>query len=98
MNSKAIQILYDEHDIILRAMEIIESLLELKDLYSQSETLLWFITFFREYGNLYHHHKEEDIFFSVLEKKNQILAESIIQALKEHHEMFRDDLSRAQSA
>lgn len=98
MKSQALQMLYDEHDIILKAIEQVHTLLELENLSSQAESLLWFVTFFREYGDSYHHHKEEDILFSLIEKKDLMMAEGMIKALTEHHEMFREDLQNIQDA
>jgi len=92
MNSQAIQILYDEHAVILEAIDQVRILLEAEDLSAQSETLQWFITFFSQYGDTFHHHKEEDLLFSVLARKNEMLAGGIVQALCEHHEMFRENL------
>lgn len=98
MYSRALQVLYDEHDIILKAIERVETLLEQEVSSSHAETLQWFITFFREYGDLYHHHKEEDILFALLSQNNPMLGESLIQALREHHEMFRENLRDAENA
>jgi hemerythrin-like domain-containing protein len=98
MKSQAIQMLYDEHDVILKAIGQMNNILESEDLSSQAESLLWFVNFFREYGDLYHHHKEEDILFSLFEQKDLMMAEAIISALTEHHDMFREDLRSAQNA
>jgi len=96
MHSQAIKMLFDEHDIILDAIERVETLLEREDLSAQSETLTWFITFFREYGDGYHHHKEEDILFSLLSEKDPMLATGIVDELAEHHELFRNSLRQLQ--
>lgn len=97
MHSKAITTLYDEHDVILDAIAMAEELLDTDDFSTNSDSLLWFISFFREYGDSFHHQKEEDILFSLLEEKNPVLAD-IIQALTEHHQIFREDLSSAERA
>ena len=98
MRSPGIQMLIHEHDVILKAIEQVSHIFESQDLSSNAESLRWFLKFFREYGDLYHHRKEEDILFSLIEKKDQMLAMGIIKALTEHHEMFREDLRRAQDA
>lgn len=90
--------LVDEHDVILKAIEQMDAILELEDLSTQADSLLWFIKFFREYGDLYHHHKEEEILFSLIGQKDSMMAEGIISSLTEHHEMFREDLRNAQEA
>ena len=98
MNSQAIQMLYDEHEIILKAIANVNTIFESEDLSTQADSLLWFIEFFRVYGDLYHHHKEEDLLFSLIEQKDSMLAEGIISSLTEHHEIFREDLQSAQNA
>lgn len=98
MRSPGIQMLIHEHDVILKAIEQVNHILKSQDLSSNSESLLWFLKFFREYGDLYHHRKEEDVLFYLIEKKDQMLAMGIVKALTEHHEMFREDLRKAQNA
>ncbi len=98
MQSQAIQMLVDEHDVIRKAIEQVNTILQSADLSLQADSLLWFINFFREYGDLYHHHKEEEILFPLIEQKDSMMAEGIIRALTEHHEMFREDLTQAQNA
>jgi hemerythrin-like domain-containing protein len=98
VRSPGIQMLIHEHDVILKAIERVNDIFKSQDLSSNSESLVWFLEFFREYGDLYHHRKEEDILFSLIEKKDQMLATGIIKALTEHHEIFREDLGRAQNA
>ena len=98
MRSPGIQMLIHEHDVILKAIEHVNDILKSQEPSSNSESLVWFLKFFREYGDLYHHRKEEDILFSLVGKKDQMLAIGIIKALTEHHEMFREDLRGAQDA
>jgi len=98
MQSDAIQMLVDEHEVILKAIEQVTTILESEDLSIQADSLSWFVKFFREYGDLYHHHKEEDILFSLIEQKDSMMADGIINSLTEHHEMFREDLHHTQDA
>ena len=90
--------LIHEHDVILKAIERVNDIFKSQHLSSNAESLTWFLKFFREYGDLYHHRKEEDILFSLIEKKDLMLAIGIIKALTEHHEIFREDLGKAQNA
>lgn len=98
MHSQSIQVLYDEHDVILKAIEQVETLLQSDNLITHQESLFWFISFFRQYGDAYHHLKEEEILFSLLGKKNEMLAENILTALGDHHNMFREYLQEIESA
>lgn len=98
MHSRALQMLYDEHEVILQAADRVEALLTLKDISKEVKTLQDLVTFFRQYGDLYHHHKEEDILFSLLMQKNERLATGILSALTEHHELFREVLKKTEQA
>jgi len=98
MQSQAIQMLVDEHDVILNAIKQMNTVLQSEDLSTQADSLSWFIKFFQEYGDLYHHHKEEDILFSLIEQKDSMMAEGIISSLAQHHQMFKEDLQQAQNA
>ncbi|RMH81118.1 MAG: hypothetical protein D6681_18380, partial [Calditrichaeota bacterium] len=62
------------------------------------EELRRLIDFFRQYGDMYHHRKEEDILFSVLAEAHPMLGESLVAALEEHHQMFRETLTAAETA
>lgn len=98
MHSQALRMLYDEHDVILEALEQVKTILESPTLPLRGEALRWYLDFFQQYGDLYHHHKEEEILFSLLGQKDLLLAGSMVQALTEHHQMFREDLRQARQA
>ena len=98
MHSPAMQILYDEHDVILKAIEQLEAVLKEENLSAHGEALQGFIDFFREYGDAYHHQKEEDTLFALLSNINQMLGKTLVQALIDHHEMFRENLKEAREA
>lgn len=98
MHSKAMQLLYDEHDVILRAAERLQALLRTEDLTAQPARLEALLDFFRDYADGYHHRKEEDTLFAVLSNANPMLGSSIVEALTEHHQMFRDMLKEARAA
>lgn len=89
--------LYDEHEVILQRIQAFQQLLEAEKLATEKEGLSWYVNFFRNYGDKYHHQKEEDILFSLLKERYPGLA-SITEALEEHHEMFRDSLKEAEAA
>ncbi|MBC8266681.1 MAG: hemerythrin domain-containing protein [Flavobacteriales bacterium] len=89
------KILYDEHEVIISAVEMIES----------SESLLnddpekWkvfckkMIYFFRNYADKYHHHKEEQLLFPKISQENEVMGMNIIAEMLENHNDFRDYLS-----
>lgn len=96
MHSQAIQLLFNEHEIILDGIENVQALLE-EDPASKKDDLKWYVKFFREYGDQFHHQKEEGQFFQLLSEKNPMV-QGIIQELEDHHEMFRDALKEIESA
>ncbi len=89
--------LYDEHEVILQRIQALQQLLETENLSVEKEELSRHLNFFRNYGDKYHHQKEEDILFSLLQERYPGLA-AITEALEEHHEMFRDALKEAEAA
>ena len=92
MISRALQMLYDEHDVILKAINKLQQLLKENNLPTKTESLRSFIRFFQGYGDVFHHHKEENTLFPLLTKKNEMLGMTIIEALEEHHSEFRETL------
>lgn len=92
MYSAANQILFDEHQVILQARKQVLKILKAEDLGKWANALNWYVSFFKTYGDLFHHQKEEDSLFKVVANKNPMLAESIVAALTEHHLEFREKL------
>ena len=97
MISPALQQLYDEHEIILQAIDRLRSILEFPDLASQREELRALLTFFRDYADGYHHLKEEAVLFPALAEANPAM-EMLTTSLSEHHTLFREALASAQAA
>ncbi len=98
MYSKATQILFDEHEVILKAIEQASAILQQNDLSAHKDELLWYVRFFREYGDEYHHQKEEEILFRFIEENNEMLGGGLISSLTDHHNEFREALRNAQDA
>ena len=67
----ATDVLRQEHDAILRMLEVAEQVAELLDRSEpvEPETLSGLLEFFRMFADRCHHGKEEDLFFPLLEKK-----------------------------
>jgi len=98
MYSKATQTLFDEHEVILKAIEQAKAILQQDDLSVHKDELLWYVRFFKEYGDEYHHQKEEEILFKFIEESNEMLGGGLISSLTDHHNEFRDALRNAQDA
>lgn len=90
-----LELLYREHDVIIRAGNILHSLRKqlAEDPPAYSENLLKLISFFKRYGDEYHHYKEEEILFPAMSKKNELVAEGIIAEMFSNHGDFRLDLA-----
>lgn len=89
--------LYEEHGTIQDKIVTLRKLLDEGNLSGKAAHLRQYILFFREYGDKYHHQKEEGLLFSLLKDRYPGLA-VIAEALEEHHEMFRDYLREAEAA
>jgi len=81
-----------EHEVISSA----ENLLPLLDGYWNTAPEAYeghirsLLTFFREYSDEFHHHKEEEILFPKLSKHPEFALQDIIDELEDHHEIFRE--------
>jgi len=92
MNNKAIELLYHEHDVILKGIEKAETLLATADLPVASQQLHDLLDFFSLYGDRYHHQKEEEVLFKVLGDAQPGIGNGIVGALEDHHAMFRENI------
>ncbi len=89
--NNSLKTLYDEHAIIQNALEIAKNAKHLIDKNNEEYELIIseLIRFFRVYSDQYHHHKEEEILFPEMAKKNELLADGILKEMFENHEYFR---------
>lgn len=89
---KSMMVLYDEHTIIINAIDAARQSKELigknDELYEN--TIRKLIFFFRSYADKFHHYKEEIILFPEMNKKNEMLADGVIKEMFDNHEDFRD--------
>lgn len=97
--NKAIQILFDEHEIIANAIDAAK---HAKVLIGKSEkqyeiTIRDLIKFFRNYCDNFHHQKEEAVLFPEMKKKNELLADGILKEMLDNHEDFREMLKEIEN-
>lgn len=92
--TNALKILYDEHEVIVSAIELAKGSAGLAESNPPKYELVVrdLLSFFRNYADQYHHHKEEQILFPALGKKNELLQEGIITEMLSNHEDFRNML------
>ena len=90
--NNSLKLLFDEHDIISNAVEIAKNAKNLigKNNEEYELTISELIRFFRVYADQYHHHKEEEILFPEMAKKNELLADGIINEMYDNHSYFRE--------
>ena len=90
--NNSLKVLFDEHEVITRAAALAKNAKALigKNDEEYELTVSELIRFFRIYADQYHHHKEEEILFPEMAKKNELLAEGIIKEMFDNHTYFRD--------
>jgi hemerythrin-like domain-containing protein len=88
------ELLFSEHEIVLSAVTLAEKGEKLlaRDEAACENILRRLLTFFRDYADLYHHKKEEEILFPEMNRKNALLEEGAIKEMLENHDDFRDML------
>ena len=91
----SIKILFEEHEIIVNAIDVVKqaSVLIGKNDEQYEKIVRELIFFFRNYADKFHHHKEEEILFPEMQKKNELLADGMIKEMLENHEDFREMVS-----
>lgn len=100
MTNSPIKTLTDEHEIIKSAAEIVKNADKLlaKDAAAYEKLIRKMIIFFRVFADQFHHHKEEEILFPEMAKKNEILEDGVIKEMLENHEDFRERISNIESS
>jgi hemerythrin-like domain-containing protein len=86
--------LYDEHSIIINAIDVARQskILIGIDNAQYESTIRQLITFFRNYADKYHHYKEENILFPEMNKRNELLVDGVIKEMFDNHEEFREKI------
>ncbi|MBW6481490.1 MAG: hemerythrin domain-containing protein [Vicingaceae bacterium] len=92
MEHNPLKVMYNEHDVIVKAEKIIE---KLENTWEQNpeqyaEKVKKLVEFFREYADGYHHRKEEDVLFPAIKDHPDFVLQEIIEEFETHHEDFRE--------
>lgn len=90
----------DEHEVIKSAIEAgrkLDGLWE-TDKAKYESTVFTLIKFFREYADGYHHHKEEQVLFPEMGRVDEMLKDSILRELEEHHVASREMVKNIEQA
>lgn len=85
------KVLYDEHEMIVNAIDVSKQAGSLigKDNELYENIVGSLLLFFKIYADEYHHHKEEEILFPEMVKRNEMLENGIIKEMFENHADFR---------
>lgn len=85
------ELLYQEHEVIKRAIYASTKLEKLweRDTTLFIEAIQSFVRFFRDYADGYHHGKEEQILFPVVDNHPDFMLQELTRELGNHHEDFR---------
>lgn len=89
--NKSLEVLYEEHAIIINAIDAAKKASQLieKKPGEYEDNIRRLIDFFRTYADQFHHHKEEEILFPEMAKRNELLKGSILHEMLENHADFR---------
>jgi hemerythrin-like domain-containing protein len=98
--NNTLKMLYDEHDIISRAIALAQDARTLisTDEQAYDAAMRELIRFFRGYADKYHHYKEEEILFPEMMKKSELMADGVITEMLENHAAFREMLAEIEDA
>lgn len=92
MENNPITVMYDEHEVIVKAEEVINNLEGVWEVNPEKFKIAVneLVEFFREYADGYHHRKEEDVLFPAIKNHPDFVLQEIIDEFEEHHEGFRE--------
>ncbi len=98
--NKHLEILYQEHAIIKKALQTVKELKELidKNPDEYKSEMTRYISFFRKYADGFHHYKEEQILFPEMSKKNEFLGDGVIKEMFDNHSDFREMIGAIESS
>lgn len=98
--NNSLKILFEEHEIIAEAVKVARNAKSLigKNNAEYEDVISEVLRFFRVYADQYHHHKEEEILFPEMAKKNELLADGILMEMYDNHANFRELLQAIESS
>lgn len=86
-----VEVLLKEHSVILSFINDQEARIKSEeDPEKKSKLVVGAVNFLRDYGDLFHHNKEEEILFKRLESHPEFHIPDMLDELEDHHERFRE--------
>jgi hemerythrin-like domain-containing protein len=89
--------LLEEHGTISNAIEIARKVQLIEDDLSYRKLMHDLIIFFRNYTEMHHHPKEEDILYPLLRKKLENMSEEFIHEIFDNHEDFKSSIAEMEN-
>jgi len=92
MEHNPLTVMYDEHDVIVKAEKVIENLANTWENNPEeyADKVKKLVEFFREYADGYHHRKEEEVLFPAIKDHPDFVLQDILDEFETHHEDFRE--------
>lgn len=85
----ALNILLEEHNLLLKAVETTKNIQKIMDnevYYTQAQGI---ILFFRNFTEIYHHPKEDDILYPLLRNRSETLSGELLYEICDNHDDFK---------
>lgn len=89
INSNPIQILHAEHEMMLNAVKTAGEVQKIKDNKQYRWLIHDVILFFRNYSEIFHYPKEEQILFPVIKSRSKEINDKFLYELGDNHDDFK---------
>ena len=92
-----VQILHNEHKVLLEAVETTKEVQRIKEDKQYRILIHDLILFFRNFSEIYHHPKEEHIFYPLIKNRVENINDYFIYELGDNHNDFRAMISEMEN-
>jgi len=93
-----IELLQEEHTFILEAIEIGKEIQKVEEDKVYFNLIHDFILFIRNYTEIYHYPKEENIFYPLLRNRSEKMTDEFIHEVCDNHEDFKSMMAEIENA
>ncbi|MEI6489758.1 MAG: hemerythrin domain-containing protein [Bacteroidota bacterium] len=94
----AIKILLDEHELLLQAIDTTKQIQAIEDNKQYHLIMNDVILFFRNFSEIYHHPKEEEMFYPLLFKYAANINPDFLHEIYDNHEDFKSLMADIENA
>ncbi len=85
----AINILLEEHKLLLKAVETARNIQKIPDNEVYYTQIRGIILFFRNFTEIYHHPKEDDMLYPMLRNRSQVISSEFLYEVCDNHDDFK---------